>query len=150
MGAVVASSRIYDAFMTATETGIEFFHGYTYSGHPLAIAAGLAAQEIYRSEGVYENATSLASYFEQAVHSLRGAPFVTDIRNIGLAAGISIETRNGAAGARAMDAFAKTFELGALIRVNGDILALAPIPTMGQPEIDRIVDTVGRALREID
>lgn len=150
LGAVVAAKKIYQTFMDATPSGIEFFHGYTYSGHPLATAAGLAAQEIYQSEGVYESAAALAPYFEEAVHSLRGEPFVTDIRNIGLAAGISLEARDAAPGARAMDASTKTFERGALIRVNGDILALAPILTMGRPEIDRIVDTVRAALHDID
>ena len=150
LGAVVASAKIYDAFMDATETGIEFFHGYTYSAHPLAIATGLAAQKIYKNEGVYENVADLAPYFEGAIHSLKGEPFVTDIRNIGLAGGLTLETRDGAVGARALDAFAKAFELGAVTRCNGETLAMAPIMTMGKPEVDRIVDTVRHALNSID
>lgn len=150
LGAVVASRKIYDAFMDGTETGIEFFHGYTYSSHPLAVASGLAAQDVYKSEGVYENVAALVPYFEDAVHSLKGEPFVTDIRNIGLAAGITLETREGTPGVRAMDAFVKAYELGAVTRVNGDTLALAPILTMRPGEIDRIVAIVRDALNAID
>ncbi|MEZ5891660.1 MAG: aminotransferase class III-fold pyridoxal phosphate-dependent enzyme [Parvularculaceae bacterium] len=147
MGAAVVRKQIYDTFMEAMPAGVEFFHGYTYSGHPLAAAAGVAAQEVFRDEGVYEKAASLAVYFEDAIHSLKGEPHVIDIRNVGLAAGVTVATREGAPGARGAEVFLKTYERGVSIRANGEHLAIAPILTMGRGEIDMTVDAIRAALR---
>lgn len=147
MGATVVSSDIYRTFMEASPAGVEFFHGYTYSAHPLALASALAAQEVIKKEDVYAQAAELAPYFEEAVHSLRGEPHVMDIRNIGLACGLSLEPRPGAPGARGYDAFLKTFGNGVAIRNNGDTLALAPILTSSRGEIDSIVEALRRGLR---
>jgi beta-alanine--pyruvate transaminase len=147
MGATVVSGDIYRTFMDAVPTGVEFFHGYTYSAHPLAVASALAAQEVLASEGVYARAAELAPYFEEAVHSLRGEPHVTDIRNIGLACGLSLTPKQGAPGARGYEVFLATFENGVAIRNNGDTLALAPILTSTRSDIDQIVDALRRGLR---
>jgi beta-alanine--pyruvate transaminase len=149
MGAAIASKEIYDTFMEATTAGVEFFHGYTYSGHPLAAAAGLAAQEVFRDEGVYEKARALGAYFEDAIHSLKGEPHVIDIRNIGLAAGVTVAARDGAPGARGTDVFLKTYEQGVAIRANGEHLAIAPILTQGRAEIDMTVDALRKGLRAV-
>ena len=148
MGATVVSHEIYRTFMEATSSGVELFHGYTYSAHPLAVASALATQEVLAREGVYAQAAELAPYFEDAVHSLRGEPHVTDIRNIGLAAGLSLAPRTGAPGARGYDVFLATFEDGVAIRNNGDTLALAPILTSSRQDIDRIVESLRQGLRK--
>ncbi len=147
MGAAIVRKEIYDTFMEAMPAGVEFFHGYTYSGHPLAAAAALAAQEVFRTEGVYEHARELAPYFEEGVHSLKGEPNVVDIRNIGLAAGITVAARDGAPGARGGEVFLKTYEEGVAIRANGDNLAVAPILTMGRAEIDQTIEALRKGLR---
>ena len=112
MGAVCVAHKIYDTVVNGAGAGIELFHGYTYSGHPLAAAAGLATLEVYRSEALFERAASLESYWADAVHSLRGLPHVIDLRNIGLVAGIELEARAGAPGARGFETFLKCFEAG--------------------------------------
>ena len=147
MGAAVVRKEIYDTFMDKTPAGVEFFHGYTYSGHPLAAAAGLAAQEVFRTERVYEQASSLAVYFEEAIHSLKDEPNVVDIRNVGLAAGVTVAAREGASGARGTDVFLQTYEKGVAIRNNGDNLAIAPILTCSRPEIDMVIDAIRSGLR---
>jgi len=147
MGAAVISSDIYRTFMDSVPAGVEFFHGYTYSAHPLAVASALAAQNVLAGEGVYAQAAELAPYFEDAVHSLRGEPHVMDIRNIGLACGISLMPRPGAPGGRGYDVFLATFENGAAIRNNGDTLALAPILTSSRSDIDRVIDSLRLGLR---
>lgn len=150
LGAAVVSSKIHDLFMDAVPAGVEFFHGYTYSGHPLAIAAGLATQAVIRDEGVYEQAAALAPYFEEALHSLAGEPHVTDVRNLGLAGGLGIAQRDTMPGARAYDIFLAAFERGVSIRSNGDTLALAPILTSTRADIDAIIDGVRAALRAVN
>lgn len=147
MGAAVVSNRIHDVFMSRVQTGIEFFHGYTYSAHPLATAAGLATQSVLRDEDVYGQAAKLSTYFEDAMHSLKGEPHVTDIRNIGLAGGLSLEPRSGAAGARGYDVFLATFAEGVSIRNNGDTIAIAPILTSTRADIDAIFDALRKGLR---
>ncbi|TNE61169.1 MAG: aminotransferase class III-fold pyridoxal phosphate-dependent enzyme [Alphaproteobacteria bacterium] len=149
MGAVAAQKKIYDTFIEGTKAGVEFFHGYTYSAHPLAVAAGIAAQEVFREEGVYQHVADIAPYFEDAVHSLKGEPHVTDIRNLGLAGGLTIAVRDGMPGARAAEIVQKAYEFGAVIRNNGDTLALAPILTMGRGEIDEIIDITRKAIRAV-
>jgi beta-alanine--pyruvate transaminase len=149
MGAVFAHRDIHDTVVGATEAGIEFFHGYTYSGHPLASAAGLATLRLYREEGLFERAASLAPYWEEAMHSLRGLPHVIDIRNIGLVAGIELEPRPGKPGARAMDCHVDCFNNGLLIRMTGDIIALSPPLIIEKGQIDHLVELLGAAIRRL-
>ena len=151
MGAVVVRRGIYDTIVSATEQGIEFFHGYTYSGHPLACAAGLATLGVYRDEGLFERAASLAPYFEEAVHSLRSARHVVDIRNLGIVAGIELASRPGKVGARAFEVFTRCFnDENVLIRTTGDIIALSPPLIVEKAQIDEIVGAVGRMLDRVD
>ena len=151
MGAVFVRRGIYDAVVNATEQGIEFFHGYTYSGHPLACAAGLATLGVYQDEGLFERAASLAPYFEEAVHSLRGSPHVVDIRNLGLVAGIELASRPGRAGARAFEVFTRCFnDESVLIRTTGDIIALSPPLIVEKHQIDEIVGAVAKMLDRVE
>lgn len=149
MGAVGVRRGVYDAVMEGSPSGIELFHGYTYSGHPLASAAGLATLDIYASEGLFERAASLAPYWEDAVHELRSAPGVIDVRNWGLVAGIELEPRTGAPGTRGNDAFIRSFERGILIRVTGDTIALSPPLIIEKAEIDELVGVLGEVLTEV-
>jgi beta-alanine--pyruvate transaminase len=149
MGAVFATDAIHDAFMTGPEGAIEFLHGYTYSGHPVATAAGLATLEVYEEEGLLTRGASLAPYWEEAVHSLRGLPHVVDIRNLGLVAGIELASRPGAAGARAYETFVKCFETGLLIRVTGDIIALSPPLIAEKHHIDQLIGGLATVLKTI-
>ncbi len=151
MSAVFVRKHVYDAFMdNSPEGAIELFHGYTYSGHPLACAAGLATLDVYQQEGLFERVASLASYWEDAVHSLKDAPHVVDIRNIGLVAGIELEPRPGKPGARGYEVFTRCYDKDVLVRVTGDIIASSPPFIIEKEEIDRIFDTVGQILREVD
>ena len=148
MGATFVRQGLYDAFMqVAPEGGIELFHGYTYSGHPLACAAGLATLDLYRDEGLFERAAALEPYWQEAVHSLKGRPHVIDIRNIGLMAGIEMESRPGKAGARGSEVFLRCFDDGVLLRFTGDTIALSPPLIIEKPQIDRIVETLSRAIQ---
>ena len=149
MGAVFVKRGIYDTIVDATEQGIEFFHGYTYSGHPLACAAALAALDVYREEGLFERAASLAPYWEDAVHSLRGTRHVVDVRNLGLVAGIELESRAGRPGSRAFEVFTRAFEENVLIRVTGDIIALSPPLIVEKNQIDEVVATVKDCLEQV-
>jgi beta-alanine--pyruvate transaminase len=146
MGAVGVSNRIYDTFMQASETPIELFHGYTYSGHPLACAAGIATLETYEEEGLFARAAEMSPYWQDAAHSLRDAKHVIDIRNLGLIAGIELTPRDGAPTARALEVFDRCFEAGLLIRVTGDIIAMSPPLIIEKAHIDRIVETLRRVL----
>lgn len=150
MGAVFVRTEIYDAFMTGPEHAIELFHGYTYSGHPVACAAGLATMDIYEEEGLLTRAQEMGPYWEDAVHSLQGLPNVIDVRNLGLVAGIELASREGAPGARAFDAHIKCFEKGVLVRFTGDIIALSPPLIIDKPQIDELFGTLGEVLRSID
>lgn len=149
MGAVCVRRGIYESVVGATESGIEFFHGYTYSGHPLACAAGLATLDLYDEEGLFERAAGLAPYWEEAVHSLRGSPHIVDIRNLGLVAGIELESRPGKPGARAMEIHVDCFKRGILIRVTGDIIALSPPLIIEREQIDQLIGALGEALRRV-
>ena len=147
LGATCVRDEIYETVVNATERGIEFFHGYTYSGHPLAAAAGLATLDLYASEGLFARAASLAPTWEEALHSLRGAPHVIDIRNLGLVGGIELEAREGAPGARGFEAFVAAFEEEDLmIRVTADILALSPPLIISETQIEDLVARVRRVL----
>lgn len=148
MGAVFVRKQIYDAFMKGPD-GIELFHGYTYSAHPAACAAGLATQEIYEREGLLTRGAELAKPFEDAVHSLRSAPHVIDIRNLGMVAGIELEPRPGAPGARGYEALVKCFEKGVLIRTTGDTIALSPSLIISPAQIDELVTQLGEVLKTI-
>ncbi|WP_206958425.1 aspartate aminotransferase family protein [Trinickia acidisoli] len=147
MGAVAASRQVHDAIVQSGMPGaIELFHGYTYSAHPLASAAAIAALELYRKEQLFERTLSLGGAFERAAHALADAPHVRDVRNLGLVAGIELESREGAPGARASEVFVKCFEAGVLVRYTGDILAFSPPLIVSEDEIGRIFDTVRQAL----
>jgi len=148
MGAVFAKDSIYDTFMDAPE-GIELFHGYTYSGHPLACAAGLATLDTYAEEGLLTRAASLEKAFEEKMHSLKGEKHVVDARNCGLMGAIELEPRPGKPGARAYEAFLKCFEAGVLIRYTGDTLAFSPPLIVEKAQIERIFDTVRTALAAV-
>jgi beta-alanine--pyruvate transaminase len=150
MGAVFAQKKIYDAYMENTKAGIEFFHGYTYSGHPLAAVAGIATLDIYKEEGLFERAAELSSYWEEGLWSLKGGNHVIDLRNLGIIAGIELAPRPDAPTARAMEAFNKCFDDGLLVRVTGDIIALSPPLIVEKTHIDQIFDTIGNVLKSID
>src|SRR5665648_54677 len=126
MGAVVARRGIHDALMQGPEHIIEFFHGYTYSGHPLACAAGLATLDIYRREGLFERAAGLAGLWQEAVHSLRSLPNVVDIRNLGLVAAIELSPGPAGPGRRGYDVFLDCYHNGLQVRVTGDTIAMSP------------------------
>jgi beta-alanine--pyruvate transaminase len=149
MGAVCVRGNIYDAIVNNAAAGIELFHGYTYSGHPLAAAAGLATLAVYKKEGLFERAASLESYWEDAMHSLREAPHVIDVRTIGIVAGIELEPRPGAPTARAFETFLKCFEAGVMVRSTGDTLALSPPLIIEKAQIDQLVSTVAATLRTV-
>ena len=147
MGATAVKGAIYDTVTQATEKGIEFFHGYTYSGHPLAAAAGLATLKLYADEGIFARAAAMAPAWEAAVHSLRGARHVVDVRNIGLVAGIELESRAGAPATRAFDVFVSAFfDEGVLIRTTGDIIALSPPLIISESQIGELIGKVRRAI----
>jgi beta-alanine--pyruvate transaminase len=142
MGAVFASRAVHDALMTGPEAAIELFHGYTYSGHPVACAAGLAALEIYRREGLFTRAATLGPAWESAAHALREAPHVIDVRNIGLMAAVELAPRPGAPGARGYDVLVKGLEAGVLFRITGDTIALSPPLIVSEDEMDRCFSTL--------
>lgn len=138
MGATLVKGDIFDAFMEGPEQAVELFHGYTYSAHPLAVAAGLATLDTYAEEGLLTRAAELAAYWEDAVHSLKGLPHIIDIRNYGLVGAIEMESRADGPGKRGYDAFVEAYEKGLLIRTTGDIIALAPPLIVTTDEIDRL------------
>jgi beta-alanine--pyruvate transaminase len=148
MGAVLISDAIYETFMKGPD-GMEFFHGYTYSGHPMACAAGIATLDVYAEEGLLTRAASLAKYWEDAIWSLKGAKHVMDLRVIGLVAGIELTSREGAAGKRAFEAFTKAFEKNVLIRVTADTIAVSPPLIVEKAQIDQIVGTITEVLATV-
>ncbi|MEO6256395.1 MAG: aspartate aminotransferase family protein [Sphingomicrobium sp.] len=150
MGAVFASRAVHDSLMTGPEPAIELFHGYTYSGHPAACAAGLAALDIYQRDGLLTRASTIETAWADAIFGLRDSPHVIDIRTIGLIGGIELASRDGAPGARGYDIFTRCFERGLLIRVTGDIIALSPPLIISPDEVASIVDTLAGVLRTVD
>jgi beta-alanine--pyruvate transaminase len=150
MGAVFVKKEIHDAFMTGPEHMIEFFHGYTYSGNPIACAAALGTLDTYKEEGLLTRGEELAPYWEEALHSLKGEPHVIDIRNIGLIGAIELAPIAGQPTKRAFSAFVKAFERGALIRTTGDIIALSPPLIITKGQINELIDHVRDVLRSID
>ena len=150
MGAVLVSAEIHDAFMGGPEHVIEFFHGYTYSGNPIASAAALATLETYQEEGLLTRGAELAPYWEEALHSLRDKPHVIDIRNLGLVGAIELQPIAGSPTKRAFSAFVKAFETGLLIRTTGDIIALSPPLIVEKHHIDEIVGRLGDILDTLE
>jgi beta-alanine--pyruvate transaminase len=149
MGAVLVRQGIYDAFMHGPENAIELFHGYTYSGHPVACAAGLATLNLYRQEGLFQRVQEMSSYWQEAVHSLKGLPHVIDTRNLGLVAGIELEPIAGKPAARAFDCFLRCYERGLLIRTTGDIIALSPPLIIEKSHIDEMFGLLAEVLKEL-
>jgi beta-alanine--pyruvate transaminase len=149
MGAVIAKQSIHDTFMQGPEHLIEFFHGYTYSAHPLACAAGLATLETYREEGLLTRAAELQGYFGEALHALKGLPNVIDIRNIGLVGGVELAPRPGAPTQRAFDVFLDCYNAGVLIRTTGDTVALSPPLIIERAQIDELVGTIATAIKRV-
>jgi beta-alanine--pyruvate transaminase len=149
MGAVFARRAVHDAIVDGAAPGIEFFHGYTYSAHPLACAAALATLDVYEAEGLFARAAGLAPHWADAAHALGALPHVVDVRALGLVAGIELAPRDGAPGARAFDAFVECFRRGLLVRVTGDTIALSPPLLFERTHVDQLFDTLGAVLREV-
>jgi beta-alanine--pyruvate transaminase len=147
MGAVIVKKQVYETFMQGPENAIELFHGYTYSAHPVACAAGLATLEIYQRDGLLTRAKTMAKEWEDAAHGLRGLPNVIDVRNYGLILGLELESIPGKIGARAFDVYLKCFERGLLIRQTGDIIALSPPLILESRHIDQMFSTLTAVLR---
>jgi len=147
MGAVIAKQHIHDAFMNGPEHLIEFFHGYTYSAHPLACAAALGTLDTYAEEGLLTRAGELGGYFAECLHSLKGLPNVIDIRNIGLVGGIELSPLPGEPAKRAFNIFLDCWEKGVLIRTTGDTIALSPPLIIERKHIDHIIDTLKGAIQ---
>ncbi len=149
MGAVFVQDFIYDAFMEGPGAAIELFHGYTYSAHPLAVAACKATQDVYREEGLFDRAAQTAPIFEDALHSLAGEPYVIDVRNYGLMGAVELAGIEGKPGERGLDAMIRTFESGAMIRVTGDTLAFSPPLIIEETHIEQLVTHVREVLRSL-
>ena len=147
MGAVFVKSHIHDAFMNGPEWMIDFFHGYTYSGHPIACAASIGTLDTYQDEGLLTRAAGIAPYWEERLHALKGLPHVIDIRNIGLVGAIEFAPDPAQAGKRAFDRFVKAFENNILVRQTGDIIALSPPLIISNDEIDQLFDTLTSVLK---
>ena len=150
MGAVAVSRHIHDGVVEGGPDGIELFHGYTYSGHPLAAAAALATLDLYKSEGIFEHAGSLHGYWQDAVHSLKGKKNVIDIRNMGIVAAIELAPNAAGIGKRGMQLFHKCFDNGLLVRATGDIIALSPPLILQKSHIDEIVGRISELIETVD
>ncbi|MBL8712327.1 MAG: aspartate aminotransferase family protein [Alphaproteobacteria bacterium] len=151
MGATFCRKHIYDAFMQGGEFGVEFLHGYTYSGHPLACAAALATQEVYKEEGLFENSQKMAKVWQDALHSLKGAPNVIDIRNIGLMGAVEIDpgtTRKPPEEmSRAWEIFDKMYwEHDVVCRFTGNVIAMSPPLIVKESHIEQIVTKLRKAI----
>jgi beta-alanine--pyruvate transaminase len=149
MGGVIAHDRVWDAFAAGPEGMIELFHGYTYSGHPLACAAGIATLDVYRDQKLFDRAAASAPVWQDAAHALKGLPHVIDIRNLGLLAAIEMAPRAGAPGARGVEAVNACFERGVLVRSVGDALVLSPPLVISESEIGRLFDTIAEVIPTI-
>ncbi|MDS1138833.1 aspartate aminotransferase family protein [Pusillimonas sp. SM2304] len=149
-GAVAVKRDVHDTIVGAAATGIEFFHGYTYSAHPLATAAILATLDIYEKDKLFERAKGLSQTFEDAAHKLESARHVIDVRNLGLVAGIELQPRSGAPGARAAEVFAKCFDQGLMVRYTGDIIAVSPPLIIEEAQIQEIFEKIESVLKTVD
>ena len=150
MGATVVHKNIYSSMMDHADAPIELFHGYTYSGHPVACAAGLASLNIYRDDNLFEKAAESAKYIEKVAHNMKGVKHIIDIRNIGLIAALELQPRDGAPTARAFDVVKACWSKGLMVRSTGDILAFSPPLTITNDEIDKMFHTVREVLEDID
>jgi beta-alanine--pyruvate transaminase len=150
MGAAAVKREIHDALMQGPENAIELFHGYTYSAHPVACAAALAALDIYERERLFENAAAMAPAFEAAVHGLKSRGPIVDIRNLGLMAAFDLAPRPGAAGARGYEVLVRAYQAGLLVRMTGDTIALSPPLTIGEPQIADLAAMLGAVLETIE
>lgn len=149
MGGVLTRGDIYDTFMTGPESAIEFFHGYTYSGHPLAAAAGCATLDVYAEDDLFNRARSLEDMFADALHSLKDEPYVIDIRNFGLIGAVELTPIEGQPTARAMGIFRDCFDKGLIIRTTGDTVAFSPPLIVKETQIEETVETIRASLRAI-
>jgi beta-alanine--pyruvate transaminase len=149
MGAVFASRRIHDALMSGPQSQIELFHGYTYSAHPVACAAGLATLDIYRSEGLLTRGATLAEYWRDGLHALKGLPNVIDIRNVGLMGAVELSPRKDAAGARGYEVMVDCFNHGLYLRQSGDAFAMSPPLIVERGHIDEMVSILGDAIKRV-
>lgn len=150
MGGVIVRKQIYDAFMKGPDHAVEFCHGYTYSAHPLACAAGLATLDLYLEEDLFARALRLEPLWADAVHSLRGLPNVLDIRNAGLTAGIDLAGKPGAPGKRGFELMDCAFhDFNLLIRVAGDTLILTPPLIVSEAQIDEIIEKTAQAIKAV-
>jgi beta-alanine--pyruvate transaminase len=149
MGAVLTTAEVHDAFMDGPEHMIELFHGYTYSGNPIASAAGIATLEVYREEGLFDRAASIAPYWEEALHSLRGLPHVIDVRNMGLIGAVELDPIAGEPTKRAFEAFLRAYDRNILIRTTGDIIAMSPPLMIERHHIDTLIGTLADVLKTL-
>jgi beta-alanine--pyruvate transaminase len=150
MGGVLARDDIFAAIADGAGQGIELFHGYTYSAHPLACAAALATLDVYREEGLFQRCADVAPYFEEKLHSLKDTQHVEDVRNLGLVGGIQLTSRPGAPGARALEVATRCFERGVHLRSAGDVIALSPAFIVERAQIDRVMDTLRGAIAGVN
>ncbi len=150
MGAVAVSRTIHDDIVENAPDGIELFHGYTYSGHPLAAAAGIATLDLYKSEQLFERARDMSTYFEDAAHSLKGRRHVIDVRNMGLVAGIELSPRPGAPTKRGMELFHACFDNGLLVRATGDTIALSPPLVLEKSHVDEMFGRLGTLIDTLE
>ena len=149
MGGVIVSDAVFDAFMAGPPEVIELFHGYTYSGHPLACAAGLAALDVYEELGLFERAATIAPKWEEALHGLKGEPHIADIRNVGILGVVELAPRRSEAGARGSQVAQACYEDGILVRASGDSIVLSPPLIINEDQIGQVVDAIRSALRQI-
>ena len=149
MGAVFAHRKVHDAIVQGPPAAIEFFHGYTYSGHPVACAAALASLEVYRRDGLFTRVKTLAGLWEDSLHALRGKPNVIDIRNIGLMGAIELAPRPDAPGARGYEVLVKALKAGLLVRATGDIIALSPPLIISEAQIGQLFGILGGVLDDV-
>jgi beta-alanine--pyruvate transaminase len=150
MGGVILRDFVFDAFMSGPTEAIELFHGYTYSGHPLSCAAGLAALDVYQDLGLFERTAITAPTWENALHSLKGEPYVVDIRNIGLLGVVELASRAGEPGARGSFCAQTCYEDGILVRASGDLIVLSPPLIIEEEQIEQTVDSIRRAVRQMN
>lgn len=152
-GAVICREGLYSTLLESAEregkgSHIEFFHGYTYSGHPLAMAAGLATLEIYKEQDLFHRADKLAPYFQEALHSLKGLPNVVDIRNCGLMGAVEFTPIAGVPTKRAQDIFDRCFQKGTFVRPTGSTIAMSPPLVFEEKDVDRLVNTLAESIIE--
>ena len=150
MGATVVQDHIYESMLDNADAPIELFHGYTYSGHPVACAAALASLDIYKEEGLFERAVESAKHMQEAAHSLKGTKNVIDIRNMGLIAAVEIQAKDGAIGSRGFETMKKAWDLGVMIRANGDTIAFSPPLIVENSQIDQMFDVTKKAIESIN